>query len=333
MKDLIKIIEKELEGKTFTGVVSIFEENEAIYNQAFGFRNIKEELPNDIDTIFGIASGTKIFTALGIGKLIERNELSFDTKVSEIDTEFVGFIDENATIGNLLTHTSGVYDYLDEEVIEDYESFSIDIPWYKLTTPSDYYPLFINNRMKFQAGERYSYSNGGYVLLGIIIERITKQLYRDFIKDNVLLPSGMIRSGFYAFNDLPPNTANGYLEDGKTTNIYKIPIRGGGDGGMYTTTRDLDNFWRSFISNKVLSQQLTQEYLKTHVSFGDRAGYGCGLYKGFKTNSYFVVGSDAGVSFESRYFADSQTVINILSNKTNGDSKLGQTILNHIMKG
>lgn len=323
LADAIKICAKETD---FSGVVSIFKDNMPVYNGAFGYRDIRNNLLNDVNTKFGIASGTKTFTALGIGKLIEQKKLSLDTRMKDIDKDFKGFIHEEATILNLLTHTSGMYDYLDEETLEDYDYQSYEIPWYELETPSDYYPLYKDKQMKFTPGERYSYSNGGYVFLGMIIERISNMLYRDFIKENILIPAGMKDSDFYAFNDLPENTANGYLDDGKTTNIYKLPIRGGGDGGMYTTAKDLVSFWNFLLSDKLLSKELTDEFLKTHVTINDNLGYGCGLYKLFKIPSFVLVGGDAGVGFYSKYVVNEKLVISILTNRSDGEEAIKEVI-------
>ncbi len=322
MTEWINKLEQTAEIHDFSGVVSVFREEETIYHAAFGYRDIKNQVPNDIDTKFGIASGTKVFTALGIGKLIDQRKLSLDTKASEIHADFHSFIDKEATILNLLSHTSGIYDYMDEEIIEDFDNFSVEIPWSQLVTPLDYLPLFQDKKMKFQPNERFSYSNGGFVFLGIIIEVITGRTYREFIETEVLQPAGMQDSGFYAFNDLPSNTANGYLADLKTTNIYQIPIRGGGDGGMYTTSKDVQNFWNQLFSYQILSKELTEIYLKTQYAFDQKFGYGCGIYKTLDNRMFYVVGSDAGVGFDSRYVVDQAMVINILSNRTDGEQPI-----------
>jgi CubicO group peptidase (beta-lactamase class C family) len=311
----------------FSGVISVFRDASTLFSKAFGYRDIKNKLPNTTSTIFGIASGTKAFTALGIGVLVDQGRISLDTTLGEIDPEYAGFVDERATILHLLTHTSGIYDYYDEEIEQDFDSFTVEIPWCELETPSDYYPLFKGKAMKFRPGERYSYSNGGYVLLGMLIEKLTGMLYRDFIREHVLQAADMHRSGFYAFNDLPENTANGYLEDRRTTNIYQLPPRGGGDGGMYTTTEELRAFWDSLLSNRILSKELTETYLKTHCTFDDTDGYGCGIYKRLDDSMFWIVGGDAGVGFDSRYLPRERLTINILSNITNGEDGLREVVL------
>jgi len=228
----------------------------------------------------------------------------------------------------LLAHTSGIYDYYDEEIEQDFEHFSVDIPWSELETPTDYDPLFRDKPMKFSPGERFSYSNGGYVFLGMLIEKITGRLYRDFIREHVLKPAGMDHSGFFSFNDLPENTANGYLEDRRTTNIYHLPLRGGGDGGMYTTTDDLRAFWDSLFANRILPAELTDTFLKTHYRFNNTDGYGCGIYKRLDDSMFSIGGGDAGVGFDSRYIVQEKLNINIHSNITNGEDGIREVILN-----
>jgi CubicO group peptidase (beta-lactamase class C family) len=331
MKELIRSIEQAASEIEFSGVISIFQDASTVFNKAYGYRDIKNKLPNTTSTIFGIASGTKLFTALGIGVLVDQGLISLGTTIGEIDPEVTGFVDAQATIQHLLTHTSGIYDYYDEEIEQDFDHFTVEIPWSVLETPSDYYPLFQGKAMKYRPGERYSYSNGGYVFLGMLIERLTGMLYRDFIREHVLQAANMHRSGFYAFNDLPENTANGYLEDRRTTNIYQLPPRGGGDGGMYTTTDDLRAFWGSLFSNRILSAELTGTYLSTHWRFSDRDGYGCGLYKRLDDSMFSIVGGDAGVGFDSRYLPEEKLTINILSNITNGEDGIRDVVLGFLV--
>jgi CubicO group peptidase (beta-lactamase class C family) len=329
MEELIQRIEQVASDTEFSGVLSIFKDSSALYTKAFGFRDIKNGLPNTTGTAFGIASGTKFFTALGIGVLIDQGLLALDTTVGEISQEYTGFIDEQATIQQLLTHTSGIYDYYDEQIETDFEDFFVEIPWYRLETPSDYYPLFKGHVPKFRPGESYSYSNGGFVLLGMLIEKLTGSLYRDFLREHVLQVANMHRSGFYAFNDLPENTANGYLKDRRTTNIYHLPLRGGGDGGMYTTTDDLRSFLDSLFSHRLLSAELTAAFLKTHYTFDSARGYGCGIQKRLDNSMFAIEGGDAGVDFSSRYIVPENMTINILSNIASGEEELKDVVLSY----
>jgi CubicO group peptidase (beta-lactamase class C family) len=332
MEELVHEIERAASEMEFSGVISIFRNDSTLFSKAFGYRDVRNKLNNTTSTRFAVASGTKLFTALGIGVLIDKGVISLGTTMKEIDQEYTGFVDERATILQLLTHTSGIFDYYDEEIEQDYEHFAVEIPWYALETPSDYYPLFKGKPMKYPPGERYSYSNGGYVFLGMLIEKLTGMLYRDFVRDCVLQPAGMNRSGFYAFNDLPENTANGYLRDGRTTNIYQLPLRGGGDGGMYATTDDLRAFWGSLFSYRILSEKLTTIYLKTYCVLDSGSGYGCGVFKRLDDSMFAIVGGDAGVGFDSRCLVQDRLTINILSNITSGDEEVKEFVLRGIAR-
>lgn len=310
----------------FSGVVSIQRGQATLYSQAFGYRAAAEGLPNETTTRFGIASGTKLLTALGIGCLVDEGELSLKTIVTDFGSDLRGFIDEAATVQDLLTHTSGIYDYYDEESVTDFENYTVDIPWCRLSTPSDYLPLFENRTMKSPRGTRFSYSNGGYVVLGIIIERVSGKLYRDFIELRVLSSAGMTDSGFYAFNALPSNTACGYLADRLTTNIYNLPIRGGGDGGLYSTAADVHALWRRLFSGSILSPALTKTFLATHQRISPTDGYGLGVYKQLDDDRHFIIGSDVGVGFYSSYRQNSDISIVILSNLTDGQREMADFV-------
>lgn len=332
IQSLIDQIEQVARETDFSGIVSIFQADSPLYERAFGYRDIPNQVPNSTATRFGIASGTKFFTALGIGRLIDQGRISLETQVGELSPAYTGFIDPRATIRHLLTHTSGIYDYFDEEIEQDFDNFFVSIPWYRLETPSDYWPLFEGQTAKFQPGERFSYSNGGYVFLGILVEKITGQRYRDFMQEQVFQPADMPQTGFYALNNLPANTALGYLEDRQTTNLYNLPIRGGGDGGLFTTAADLRSFWRNLFSNRILSPELTAVFLQTHERFNEKTGYGCGLYKRLDDSLFSIVGGDAGVGFDSRYFIGQKISASILSNTTNGEEDLRPVVMDFFDK-
>ncbi|MGY8824514.1 MAG: serine hydrolase [Candidatus Latescibacterota bacterium] len=146
----------------------------------------------------------------------------------------------------------------------------------------------------------------------------------------VLHPAGMTHSGFYAFNDLPANTACGYLNDLRTSNIYQLPIRGGGDGGMYTTTADLHSFWHRLFADEIISPELRTQFLATHHAFGEKSGYGCGIYKELDDSAFSMAGEDAGVSFYSRYYPQKEIVVNMLSNTANGVGTVRKMLLEQV---
>jgi CubicO group peptidase (beta-lactamase class C family) len=335
MDPLIREIREKADAVSFSGVISIFRAEEEIYNEAFGFADIANIRKNNVSTRFGIASGTKLFTALGIGTLIDQGRITLNTTVHEIFHRDLTWIDSHANIGNLLTHTSGIFDYYDEELISDFEHFFVDIPWYRLGTPSDYLPLFSGKPAKFSSGERFSYSNGGYICLGIIIEKITRQTYRDYVEAAVFAPAQMSDSGYFAFNQLPKNTANGYKLDPNgsyETNIYNLPIRGASDGGAYTTTHDLRKLWSALLDHRILSKDLTARFLSPYVHIHDSLDYGYGVYISQVNGMtvFSIEGGDAGVGFDSRYIPEKRLLINILSNTTNGEEEIREVISDNL---
>jgi len=153
---------------SFSGVISVTG-GDGPFVAAYGLADRPNRLANTPCTRFGIASGTKLLTALTIGTLVEQGAFSVDTRVKELLSFDLPRFDDAITVEHLLTHTSGIFDYYDESLVSDFDNFFVAIPWYDLTTPRDYLPLFQNEGMKFAPGERFSYSNGGYILLGIVV--------------------------------------------------------------------------------------------------------------------------------------------------------------------
>lgn len=326
MKDIVNNVKNSIT-KEFSGVVTLDIGSDSIIAESSGLRDINNGLKNNINTKFGIASGTKFFTALGIGILIDRGLLTLDSRVWDIIGGSPSYISSEATIKDLLTHTSGIYDYLDEEEMDDDEDFDLGVPLYKLINPTDYLPLFEGNRPKFKPGERCSYSNGGYVLLGAVIEKVSGILFRDFIMKNVIIPSDMKETGFFFLNDLPSNSAIGYKSEGDklVANYYSIPIVGGADGGIFSTAGDIKKLWTSFAEYRILSKELTELFITPYSKVGE-ADYGLGLY--ISDDDLFLYGCDPGVGFHSRFNIKSFRVISILSNRTYGLEGLDEVFWN-----
>jgi len=315
------------DGKEFSGVLSVTEMNGVIFKKACGYRNRAEEIPNTVDTAFGIASGTKLFTGLAICKLIDLGRLSLECKLCDLLSVDLGQIDKRVTVFHLLTHTSGVGDYIDEDA-EDcekqlqalYDKYPV-----QLWTQLEYYLKMITPLVpKFEPGERYCYSNSGFVLLGLIVEAVSGMPYQQFVKENIIAPCKLTHTGFYRMDSLPFNTALGYMQDEDTeewrTNIFSMPILGGSDGGLFTCAKDLDMLWRAVFSNKIISEKATQTFLKPYMKMGgedEHSGwYGLGVY--LQNNSsnaaYYAVGGDSGVDFFTAYFPQTKIVVSALGN-------------------
>lgn len=221
---LIDTLDASVETHAFSGVVSIRLHGQPLYERAAGCADRSNKIANSLDTRFGIASGTKFLTALAIGKLVAAQKLSLSTRLQDcLVLDFPQYSPE-ITIRHLLTHTSGIPDYFDEEKVADFEHFFVSRPWYELKGPKDYLAVFPDEPMKFPPGSRFSYSNGGYILLGVVIEEVTGLPYQRYVEQAIFQAIGMKRSGYFAFNQLPEQTALGYIEEagGWRTNIYNL---------------------------------------------------------------------------------------------------------------
>src|SRR5262249_40568407 len=323
---LKKRLDTSIDAHAFSGVISIRHKDTVLYERTAGYADRSNKIANTVATRFGIASGTKFLTALAIGKLIAAQKLSFSTKVKDcIALNFPRYSPE-ITIRHLLTHTSGIPDYYDEEKIADVDTFTLSTPWYALKGPRDYLAVFPDEPMKFTPGERFSYSNGGYILLGVVIEELTSMRYQEFVEQAIFQAIGMTQSGYFALNKLPEKTALGYVEEaeGWRTNIYNLPIVGASDGGAFTTVQDVATLWKAFWGYEIIPKAVVEIYAKPYVKAEtkrEHTYYGHGLWiredEGRNREEY-ITGCDAGVSFKSLVNQDTELLVTVISNTTHG---------------
>ncbi|WP_054954934.1 serine hydrolase domain-containing protein [Paenibacillus dakarensis] len=317
---LITHIEQIQDSGTFSGTILVQKKDAVLANISYGYANRADRLLNHTGTRFGIASGCKIFTAVAICQLIEEGKLSADTKLHEcLDVKFPHF-DHNITVHQLLTHTSGVPDYFDEDAMGDFEQLWIDRPMYHMRTPQDFLPLFQHEQMKFAPGERFEYNNAGFILLGLIIEKISGMNYSDYVQSRIFEKAGMRDSGYFELDALPGGTATGYIdrEDGTwRTNIYSLPAKGGPDGGAFVTAPDMIRFWDSLMNFKLLSQAMTMKLLTPHTEGEGDDYYGYGVWIGMKNKEiykYHVMGYDPGICFHSAYYPETDITLAVCAN-------------------
>jgi len=337
-RQLIDALDASLAAHAFSGVVSILLHGQPLYERAAGYADRSNRIANSLDTRFGIASGTKFLTALAIGQLIAAQKLSLSTNLQDCLTLNFPHYSPEITIHHLLTHTSGIPDYLDEEKVADFDHFFVGRPWYDLKGPRDYLAIFPDEPMKFSPGTRFSYSNGGYILLGVVIEEVTGLPYRRYVEQAIFQAIGMQRSGFFAFNQLPEQTALGYIEetDGWRTNIYNLPIVGASDGGAYTTAGDLATLWQAFWGGEIVPQELVRLFAAPHVQVeteGKATYYGHGLWIDAGSDGQpevYMIGGDAGVSFRSSVRRAAGLQVTVLSNTTNGAWPIVRDIRNNL---
>lgn len=309
----------------FSGVIQISCCGKTKLHIASGFANRSDLIRNELDTKFGIASGTKGFTALGVMKLVEAGKVNLDDNVFKHLSQKFPNIKQPVTIRQLLTHTSGIYDYFDEEVVDDFAQMFQKVPISSIEGPKDMMPLLIDGKSYFKPGEKFKYCNSAFVILGILIEEVSGMSYAEFMDQEIFKPYGLHDTGCYPMNALPKNTALGYEQDDDGhwySNIYSIPKMCTADGGLMTTTYDMVRLWENLVNYKVLSESLTQEVFKEQVSIREKESYGLGFYlqkdEDGQIKEYYLVGEDPGVTFYSEYNVASGTVITIISNTSDG---------------
>ena len=293
----------------FSGVLSVRRGEEILGEWSAGLADRAAGLPNTPATRFGLASGTKTFTALTVLSLIDDGMLSLDTAARGILGPDLPLIADDVTVEHLLTHTSGIGDYLDEEVDE---LAPLALPAAELASTPAYLPMLDGFPTKFPAGERFSYCNGGYVVLALIVERVTGTPFADVVARRVFAPAGMTASGFPRSDALPPGTAIGYEDDG-SANLLDLPFVGSGDGGAHSTVGDLHRFWRAFLAGDIVapfSVGLATEPVTPDADSG--RGYGRGIW--LSGGELMISGFDHGVTAMSRHDPATGITVTALAN-------------------
>jgi len=327
------VVARSTTAKPFSGVIMVREQGRNVFAGAYGLANRSEALPNTLATRFGTASGSKTFTAVAICQLVARGLLAFDTPLLAcLPTPGPPF-DPDVTIHQLLTHTSGIPDYFDEAIMDDYAALWHDIPVYRLRSPADFLPLFQDKPMQFAPGSRFHYNNAGFVVLALVVEHLTGMAFPDYVTREVFQAGGMMSSGYFATDRLPACTAYGYIEDEAgaewRTNIFAVPIIGGGDGGAYVTAEDVLTFWSSLLNSTFLPQGLTHTLLTPHVQVDNHRSYGYGIWMTELPNGamkHMVSGGDPGVAFRSTCYADRDLQIVAIGNTSDGAWTIGKAI-------
>lgn len=331
MNDLAESVARVASETEFSGVVRMDKGDDTQFSGAYGLAHRGFQLPNTDDTQFAIASGGKGFTALTVVSLIVDGVLSLDTTARSVLGDDLPLIADDVTIGHLLAHRSGIGDYIDEENEElasnDYVLVS---PVHELATTEAFLSEVGGHPTKFAAGERFSYCNGGYIVLALIAERASGTAYHDLAKERVLVPAGLVDTGFLRSDEPSGRMALGYLHpDGLRTNVLHLPVRGNGDGGIYTTVANMHTFWNTFVDGRIVPDEWVVEMTRPHsVVPENNARYGLGFWLAETGPAVKLVGSDAGVSFYSVHDPTTRSTRTVVSNTTNGAWPMAKHLLN-----
>jgi len=262
----------------FSGVVLVAQNGVPVLEEALGLADRNLGIPITMDTRFNLGSMDKMFTAVSILQLVEQGKLSVDDHIVDVLPDYPNrAVAEAVTIHQLLTHTTGMGDC--------FTGAFFTTPPEQLKTIAGYLPLFVDKPLQFEPGTQYAYSNEGYMVLGLIIEKISRQGYFDYVKENVFLPAGMLNMDALELDEATSDIAIGYTTQdaegnqtgGLADNSLLMPVKGTPAGGGYATAGDLLSFGEALLGNQLLSPEFTELLLQGKVAVREDVQYAYGF--------------------------------------------------------
>lgn len=305
----------------FSGVVLIARDGKPVLERAAGLAHRGFGVANRIDTKFNLGSINKTFTRLAIAQLMQAGKLTLDDTLGRHLPDFPNpDAAAKVTITHLIEMRSGLGDFFGP----DFDAVSKN----RVRTLADYLPFFAKKPLAFEPGTAQAYSNGGYVTLGLIIEKLTGQTYHDYVRENIFKPAGMNDTDAYSLDATTPNLAVGYTRGG-VSNIYTLPARGSSAGGGYSTAPDLLRYAEAVLANRLASPAHTAWYLG-----GERPGAGAQPISASATRqtrgSLGVAGGSPGVNGVLEVNAADRLVLIVLAND---DPPAAETLARRIRNG
>lgn len=309
----------------FSGTVFLAKDGRRLYGAAFGQANKDFDVPNALDTKFNLGSMNKMFTSVTIAQLVEQGKLSYDDPLSKFMPDFPNAeAAKKIRIKHLLTHTAGLGSYFNEEFEQSSRA--------RFRTVDDMLKLAKNESLAFEPGTRWSYSNTGMLVLGKVIEVVTKQDYFDYVREHLSKPAGMINTDAYQLDEVNKNLAVGYQrefsDDGTKrfkNNIFMHVIRGGPAGGGYSTAEDLVRFAEALKSGKLVSAA-TFELMTTPKPEVNSPGYGFGFGIDPESGTVGHSGGFPGISSNLDIFKGTGYVAVVMSNYGGGSQPVVEKI-------
>jgi len=303
----------------FSGVVRIERDGDLLHESAHGFADRARAIPMTPETRIAVASGAKGFTALTVMALVERGVLGLDTTARSLLGTDLPLIDDRVTIEHLLAHRSGIGDYLDEDTMGPITDYAMPIAVHRLASTEDYLAVLDGFPQATPPGEVFAYNNGAFVVLALLAERAAGTPFHDLADELVIGPAGLRDTAWLRSDELPGDAALGYLHvEGPRTNVHHVPMRGSGDGGIFTTAADMERLWHAFVDGRIVSPA-TRDAMTSPRSVPDEGPrYGLGLWLHPTSDAVWITGYDAGMSFRSVYRPSTRTIWSVLSNTSEG---------------
>jgi CubicO group peptidase (beta-lactamase class C family) len=299
-----QVIQSYTANRQFMGSVLVAKRTDVLLSKGYGSANLEWDVPNSPATKFRLGSITKQFTAASILLLQERGKLNVEDPVKKYMADAPAAWDK-ITIYNLLTHTSGIPSFTSFPEYAKWEPFA--------TTPAEAVARFRDKPLDFAPGEKWSYSNSGYLLLGYLIEKITGGSYEKFVRENIFTPLGMRDSGYDSNSAVIAHRAAGYTlgKDGLENAGFVHMTVPQAAGSLYSTTEDLLKWEQGLFGGKLLSAAS----LKT-MTTPFKSDYGCGLFVATKDGLKAIQhgGGIEGFNTQLTYYPDDRLTVVVLGN-------------------
>ena len=284
----------------------VIRDGKIIKSKAYGLASVELNVPARPETVYELASATKPFVATAIMLLVQDGKISLEDKVSKFVVDAPDTW-KGVTVRHLLTHTSGIKDYLGDLR----RDFPHDTPPEKIVRAAIEAPL------NFTPGEKWSYSNTGYVILGMIVRKVSGEPYDAFLEGRVFKPLGMADTRHDSPDEVIPNRAVGYLWYGAgglhNGEFLKYQMTNHGDRGILSTALDLIKWDAALSSDRILTpSSMEAMWSRVKLNDGSTFGYGLGWFledvNGHR-HVYHPGGAPGTATIISRYPDDRLTVI------------------------
>ncbi|MDG5492276.1 serine hydrolase [Psychroserpens sp. SPM9] len=282
-----------------TGNILVYENGEVVFKNSNGLRSIAPNDSLDLNSQFRLASVSKQFTGMAIMKLKEAGKLDYDQQVNTVLTDFPY---DNITIRQLLHHTSGLTDY--ERVIANHFVKEDSTKQYILGNDEILDVFYrVNPELDFQPGDKWEYSNTGYLVLASIVEKISGQHFRTFLKEHITDPIGMTNTVLYQYqiaaDPKMPHRVFGYNfslnQKDLVLNDYNIVNDVRGDGGIYSTVEDLYKWNMALANHTIISKAyLDEAWSSGQTNDGEYTGYGFGWFLEYNPGEPRVINHSGG---------------------------------------
>lgn len=314
----------------FSGVALVCADGRDIFCYAGGIAERRHRVPITMDTRFAVASVTKVVVAATCLVLVDRGQLDLHRPLIEIlpPEHRTAAMTAGHTLHHLLSHTSGLPNYHDDEA-QDWGSFTSAwdrVPTYHARRPADLLPLFAHLPADDPPGERFRYADANYILAGLVIEAVTGRAWTEIAHEAVLVPAGLVDTDVPQLDDDPVGLATGYLSSEESpetwrSNMYSVPAGGMPDGGLVTTAADLARLMHALESGALLTPESYAAMTTPHSVRPVVEQYGYGLDLSYTDGRLSIIshdGMDPGVQANLTHYRDIGTAVVVLCNTDRG---------------